>query len=128
MNYRYADGHLLNGVVYDLGGSFIDDFSDDFAKRVNDANLRLFLNSQECYWIDERRLINKSRVLLGRESDIEQPTMVRRSDQMAKEYGKVRLVASNTNLQVIVATHSPQVFDGKWELSEDLYAQTRDRK
>lgn len=241
VNYRYADGHLLNGLVYDLDGSF----SNDYAKQVNDANMRLFLYSQECYWIDERRLINKSRVSLRRESDVDQPTMVRRSNQMVKEYEKVRFflakdlsvregvseqerkdserfvknlklfkvvigsykfecktletvpdydgirfrlkdkmrnivlpenlssgeqqlidifyelifcapedslvlidepetsqhlmwqvrfhnnikkVASNKNLQVIVATHSPQVFDGKWELCEDLYAQTHDRK
>ena len=242
VNYRYADGHLSTGVVYNLGGTFNDDFNDDFAKRVNDANLRLFLNSQECYWIDERRLINKSRVSLRRESDTGHPTMVWRSNQMAKEYEKVRFfltkdfsvredvseqeqkdserflknlrlfkevigsykferktletvpayegirfrlkdmkrsivlpedlssgeqqlidifyelifcapedslvlidepetsqhlmwqvkfynnirkVASNKNLQVIVATHSPQVFDGKWELCEDLYSQIR---
>lgn len=242
VNYRYADGHLSTGVVYDLDRAFSDDFSDDFVKQVNDANLRLFLNSQKCYWIDERRLINESRVSLHRESDIDQPTMVLRSNQMAKEYEKVRFflakdlsvregvseqerkdserflknlelfkevigsykferktletvpdyegirfrmkdvkrsivlpenlssgeqqlieifyelifcapedslvlidepetsqhlmwqvrfynnirkVASNKNLQVIVTTHSPQVFDGRWELSEDLYSEVR---
>lgn len=242
VNYRYADGHLLNSVVYDLGGTFNNDFSNDFAKPVHDANLRLFLNSQECYWIDERRIINKSRVSWRKESDNYISTMVLRSNQMEKEYEKVRFfltkemsimegldkrkqadceiflknlklfkeivssykferktmetipeyegirfrindekksivlpenlssgeqqlidifyelifcapegslvlidepetsqhlmwqvkfynnikkVASNKNLHVIVTTHSPQVFDGKWELSEDLYAQSK---
>jgi ABC-type lipoprotein export system ATPase subunit len=242
INYRYADGHLLNGVVYDLGNVFSDDFSNDFAKPIHDANLRLFLNSQECYWIDERRLINKSRVSLRKESDGDISSMVRCSNLIGKEYEKVRYflaedlsvregadeqklkdcelflnnlklfkeiiasykferkeletipeyegirfrlrdekrsivlpenlssgeqqlieiffelifcapkdslvlidepetsqhlmwqvnfynnikkVASNKDLQVIVTTHSPQMFDGKWELSEDLYAQSK---
>jgi Predicted ATP-binding protein involved in virulence len=242
VNYRFADGRLLNGVVYDLDRPFSNDFNDDFARGIHDANLRLFLNSQECYWIDEQRLINKSRVSLKVETEGEMPTMVQRSNQMAKEYEKVRYfvtedlnikeglnekerrdslrflnnlklfkeviasykferkaletvpeydgirfrlqddrrsivlpenlssgeqqlidifyelifcapedslvlidepetsqhlmwqvkffnnikkVAKNKNLQMIVATHSPQMFDGKWDMSEDLYAQSK---
>ncbi len=245
IKYKYPDGHLLSSATYNLDGHFNSDFNSDFVHKFNDANLRIFLNSQQCYWIDESRLINKSRVSVNKDSIAKESTMVAISDNIKEKYEKVRFflnedfttknglseketteansfveriemfkkiidkykftrktletvpqyegirfrvndemrkiilpedlssgeqelidiffelifdapkdslvlidepetsqhlmwqvvfyhnissVAKSKNLQIIVATHSPQVFDGKWERSIDLYAQSRKSK